>query len=76
MAANLRTAEFVALGSDVQHFDYTLLTGGSVPVSSYSLRVGVEDGEVEIADPRFLVVHWQEQPRLLALSFADDTPTR
>ena len=75
-AANLRTAEFVALGNDVQHFDYTLLTGGSVPVTSYSLRVDVGGGEVDIVEPRFVVVHWQEQPRLLALSFADESQMR
>jgi len=74
--ANLRTARFVALGSEPHHFEYTLLTGGSIPATSYSLRVDVDGDEVEISKPRFVVVEWQERPRLLALAFEPETGAR
>jgi hypothetical protein len=74
--ANLRTARFVALGNDVQQFDYALLTGGSVPVTSYSMRVDVGGAEVEVAEPRFVIVEWQEQARLLALRFEQEPERR
>ena len=74
--ANLRVARFVALGSDVRRFHYELLTGGSVPVTSYSLQVDVDGNVVEVSEPRFVVVEWQERPRLLALDFTSDTLSR
>ena len=74
--ANLRTARFVALGGEPHRFEYTLLTGGSIPATSYSLRVDVDGAEVEISRPRFVVVEWQEQPRLLALSFEQEAGGR
>lgn len=70
--ANLRTARFVALGADRERFEYTLLTGGSIPVTSYSLRVDVDGNEVALAVPRFLVVDWQDRPHVLALLFEPD----
>lgn len=70
--ANLRTARFVALGADSEQFEYTLLTGGSIPVTSYTLRVDVDGAEVDLAEPRFLVVDWQEKPHVLALRFDPD----
>ncbi len=74
--ANLRTAEFVALGTDVRRYDYSLLTGGSIPVTSYSLRVDLDGSQLEIPEPRFVLVEWQERPRLLALDFERDSGVR
>jgi len=63
-------AEFVSVGSIVETGMYPVMIGGEVPYTAYSLIIQTDGEEIDTKElyPHFVVVTWNNEPRILYLS--------